>query len=405
MVGGRWGCVKAGSRCYTDAVSALVDAQLVPSLGPAPERAGPPSAWALLPDELRAIGPLRGDAARLFSRLQRVATWGPDGPEVGKSARDLLARTDLSLPAIVETQPSTDGATRCVLRLADGHRVEAVHMPRPVKNPRVTLCLSSQVGCAMGCAFCATGTMGIVRNLTAGELVGSVLALMRALGPASGHQLTLVLMGMGEPLHNLEHVGRALEVLHHASGLGLSPNRITVSTSGLVSGIDKLATWRVRPLLALSLNATTDEARARLMPVNRVWGLAALKAALLRFPLRTGEKVLIEYVLLRDVNDSDDDAERLAVFARGLRHNVNVIPYNAHDAAPASALPFAAPDDEAVQRFARRLSELGCLCTVRKSRGRDVRGACGQLVQATAQPRSAPSAGGTPASSPPRTRP
>ncbi len=373
----------------------LDDASLPP---PAPELQGPPSAWSLLPAELAALGPLRGDPEHLFARLQRVATWGADGPAVGKSARAALARADLRLPELVELHPSADGATRCVLRTVDGHRVEAVHMPRATKNPRVTLCLSSQVGCAMGCAFCATGTMGIVRNLSAGEIVGTVLALMRRLGPPSGHQLTLVFMGMGEPLHNLPHVARAIEVLHHERGVGLSPNRVTVSTSGIVPGIDRLAALKVRPLLALSVNATTDEARARLMPVGRAWGLAALKDALARFPLRHGEKVLLEYVLLRGVNDHEDDAERLAAFARGLRHNVNLIKLNPHD-----ATGFAPPDDGTVERFARRLRELGCLCTVRASRGGDVQGACGQLVQG--QPRSERlSAAETPPSSPPRTR-
>ncbi|MCC7071806.1 MAG: 23S rRNA (adenine(2503)-C(2))-methyltransferase RlmN [Deltaproteobacteria bacterium] len=369
---------------------------------PAPERVGAPSAWALLPGDLAALGPLRGDPERLFSRLQRVADWGAEGPAVGKSARALLAHTDLSLPEIVEAHPSADGATRCVLRTSDGHRIEAVHMPRATRNPRVTLCLSSQIGCAMGCTFCATGTMGIVRNLSAGEIVGTVLALMHRLGPRSGHQLTLVFMGMGEPLHNLAHVARAIEVLHHQRGVGLSPNRVTVSTSGLVPGIDQLGALKVRPLLALSVNATTDEARARLMPVGRAWGLAALKAALLRFPLRHGEKILLEYVLLRGENDSDDDAVRLAELARGLRHNINLIPLNPHD-----ATALAPPDEETVQRFARRVRALGCLCTVRDSRGRDVRGACGQLVQDPARaPRPNPgvSAGGTPGSSPPRTR-
>ena len=357
-----------------------------PNRTPAPERAaGPPSLWALNPDELGALSPLRGDPGRLFSRVQRVATWGSDGPVVGKTARALLERADLSLPALENTHRSSDGATRCVLRTSDGHHIEAVHMPRATRNPRVTLCISSQVGCAMGCTFCATGTMGIVRNLTAGEMVGTVLTLMRALGPRSGHQLNLVFMGMGEPLHNLAHVARAIEVLNDARGVGLSPNRVTVSTSGLVSGIDRLAALRVRPLLALSVNATTDEARARIMPVNRVWGLAALREALLRFPLRHGEKITLEYVLLRGINDADEDAQRLASFALGLRHNVNVIPLNAH---PGTA--FVAPDDDAVERFARRLTELGCLCTVRKSRGRDVRGACGQLVQATPRTRGHP---------------
>lgn len=319
-----------------------------------------------------------GSAEQLFSRIQRVSTWGPDGPDVGRSGRAVLSGCDLTLPSLVERHPSADASTRVVLETFDGRRIEAVHMPRAVKNPRVTFCVSSQVGCAMGCTFCATGTMGIVRNLGAGEIVGEVLALMRALGPEKGHALNLVFMGMGEPLHNLEHVARAIEVLCHPLGVGMSPSRITVSTSGLVPGIERLARLPVRPLLALSLNATTDETRSRIMPVNRAFGLARLREALGAFPLRHGEKILVEYVLLKGVNDTADDAERLAAFVRGFRHNVNVIPLNEHASAP-----FEAPDDGWVLRFARRVTELGCLCTVRNNRGRDVRGACGQLVQET----------------------
>lgn len=348
---------------------------------PAPERPGAPSAWSLLPTDLARLGYPR-DAEQLFRRLQRVSTWSDGRPDVGRAGRALLEGTDTTLPRIVDVVPSADGAARVVLETGDGHRIEAVHMPRAVKNPRVTFCVSSQVGCAMGCTFCATGTMGIVRNLTAGEIVGEVLALMHALGPRTGHALNLVFMGMGEPLHNLDNVARAIEVLCHPHGVGMSPNRITVSTSGLVPGIERLATLPVRPLLALSVNATTDETRSKIMPVNRTWGLARLKAALTAFPLRRGEKILLEYVLLRGVNDTLDDAERLAAFAQGFRHNVNVIPLNEHAEAP-----FAAPDEDWVLRFARRLSELGCLSTVRNNRGRDVRGACGQLVQETGRAR------------------
>ncbi len=349
---------------------------------PAPERAAPPSLWALLPEDLARLGH-RGDPGALFSRIQRVAAWEGGAPAVGRAARALLASCDASLPRITERHGAADGATRVVLDVdgAAAARVECVHMPRAVKNPRVTFCVSSQVGCAMGCTFCATGTMGIVRNLSAGEIVGEVLALMHALGPRTGHALNLVFMGMGEPLHNLDHVARAVEVLCHPRGVGMSPNRITVSTSGLVPGIDRLARLKVRPLLALSVNATTDAARSRIMPVNRAYPLAALRAALERFPLRRAEKILLEYVLLRGENDTDDDARRLADFARGLRHNVNVIPLNEHD-----GTAHRAPDDDHVMRFARRLTELGCLCTVRNNRARDVRGACGQLVTADDAP-------------------
>jgi 23S rRNA (adenine2503-C2)-methyltransferase len=372
----------------------LPETESHPRYAPAPEPTAAPSIWALLPADLQARG-YTGSAAALFTRIQRVTEWEGGAPAVSNANRALLAGCDLTLPEIVEAHPSADGSTRVVLRTADGHAIEAVHMPRAVKNPRVTLCISSQVGCAMGCTFCATGTMGIIRNLTAGEIVGEVLALMQAFGPDRGHALNVVFMGMGEPLHNLEHVARAIEVLCHPLGIGMSKNRITVSTSGLVPGIERLASLPVRPLLALSVNATTDETRSRIMPVNRAWGLARLKEALRAFPLRRGEKILLEYVLLRGVNDTDADAERLAEFARGVRHNVNVIPLNEHASAP-----FVAPTEEWVMRFARRVTELGCLCTVRNNRGRDVRGACGQLVQAVRPPESS---GETPPSSPPRT--
>ncbi len=188
----------------------------------------------------------------------------------------------------------------------------------------------------------------------------------------------LLWQGMGEPLHNYAEVTRALQVLCHPLGLALSPNRVTVSTSGLVSAIDRLAESSPRPLLALSLNATTDEQRAELMPVSSTWGLEALRSALLRWPLRLGEKITIEYVLLAGVNDSPEDASRLASWVQGFRHNVNVIPFNEHDGSP-----FREPSELTVQRFVKTLQEAGCLTTVRRSRGRDVQGACGQLAVST----------------------
>ena len=229
----------------------------------------------------------------------------------------------------------------------------------------------------MGCTFCATGTMGIVRNLTAGEIVGQVLALMKWRGPATGHQLNLVFMGMGEPLHNLDAVLRAITVLCDPAGLGLPAMRISVSTAGLFPGIVRLAAvpTAVRPCLALSVNATTDSKRSLTMPITKRHGLAELRAALEVFPLRAHEKLTLEYVLLAGDNDSPEDAARLAAFAQGLRHVVNVIPWNGF-----AEGAFRAPDDDAVQTFARALMAAGCFVTVRKSRGRDVAGACGQLA-------------------------
>jgi len=250
-------------------------------------------------------------------------------------------------------------------------------MPRRDGDRRVTCCVSSQVGCALGCTFCATGAMGLTRNLTAGEIVGQVLAVMRELGTARGDLLFLVFMGMGEPLHNLDHVHRAIRVLCHPEGAGLSARRITVSTAGLVPGIERLARMEPRPQLDLSVNATTDEARSATMPVNRAWGLARLRRALDDWGLRPHERFLFEYVLLAGVNDGLDDADRLADWLGDLvrRHNVNLIPMNEHARAP-----FVEPSEERLQAFVRRLRERGCFVSVRRSRSRDVSGACGQLA-------------------------
>jgi 23S rRNA (adenine2503-C2)-methyltransferase len=344
----------------------------------APERGGLPSAWSLLPEDLAEQG-CPGRPAHVFARLQRTRTWLPEGLFLAREIRAWLeSRTDLSLPVILERHPSSDGSTRLVLGLSDGRRIEAVHMPRRTDDPRITFCVSSQVGCALGCTFCATGAMGIVRNLTAGEIVGQVLALMRELGPDQGEYLYLVFMGMGEPLHNLDHVHRAIRVLCHPGGMLLSPWRITVSTAGLVSGIEKLARMVPRPQLAVSLNATTDAARSATMPVNRAWNLARLRQALDAWELKRHERFIFEYVLLAGVNDTLDDADRLAAWLGDLRrrHNVNLIPMNEHEHAA-----FREPTEERLQAFARRLHEHGCFITVRRSRGRDVQGACGQLVK------------------------
>jgi 23S rRNA (adenine2503-C2)-methyltransferase len=285
---------------------------------------------------------------------------------------------ELALPEVLERHVSEDGSTKLVLGLADGERIEAVHMPREVRSPRVTLCLSSQVGCAMGCTFCATGSMGIRRNLTAGEIVGQVIAVLRALGPEKPHAVTLVFMGMGEPLHNLDHVHRAVRIFNHPQGLNISTRRITVSTSGLVPGIERLARMEPRPWLALSLNATTDELRSSIMPVNRAWNLGRLRQALEAWPLADREKLTIEYVLMGGLNDALEDADRLAAWMGELRrtHNLNLIRMNAH-----GACDIQEPDEVRMDAFVQRLKERGCFVTVRKSRGRDVQGACGQLVR------------------------
>lgn len=288
---------------------------------------------------------------------------------------------EVGLPVLEERFTSADGATKVVVRFGND-RVEAVHMPRDVGNGRVTLCVSSQVGCAMGCGFCATARMGFGRHLSAGEIVAQVLAVVAELGPRHPGELTLVFMGMGEPLHNLPEVGRAVAVLCEPRGLGLSPNRITLSTSGLVPELDRLGTLAPRPLLAVSLNATTDETRGRLMPVGRRYPLSELCAALTRFPVRPRERIMLEYVLLPGVNDTPDDAKRLAAFGARFSHQFNLIPWNAHPGAE-----FRSPTELEIDAFASELvAHTKAVVTVRRSRGRDVGAACGQLVRGPSRP-------------------
>ncbi len=334
-------------------------------------------AWDRTPDDLRALGYAR-DPRHLFGRLQRVSTWDAGGPVLARAGRTLIDRAlRLDLPEIVDERASADGSRRLVLALADGARIEAVHMPRAVVRPRVTICLSTQVGCAMGCTFCATARMGLVRNLAAHEIVAQLLAVLQRFGPRSAQTLNLVFMGMGEPLHNVEALIRALEVLCDEAGLGVPPTRITVSTAGHVPGLDRLAASRYVPELAVSVNAATDRVRRTLMPIGKKWSLEDLRAALERWPRRPHQKITLEYVLLAGVNDDDESAERLADFALGLRHVLNVIPFNEWGDAPS---PFREPKPEDVERFVARLRARGCLVKVRRSRGRDVRAACGTLV-------------------------
>ncbi|HEX9081521.1 MAG TPA: 23S rRNA (adenine(2503)-C(2))-methyltransferase RlmN [Holophagaceae bacterium] len=314
-------------------------------------------------------------AAQLFEGLyrHRWADW-TQFTMLSKALRTRLeASADLAWPAIVQSQTSEDGSTKHVFQLADGRLVEGVHMPY---EGRVTLCLSSQVGCAMGCTFCATGQMGILRNLAAAEIVGQVVAMLNHHGHPEGVPVNLVFMGMGEPLHNLEHLMAAFDLLTDPEGLAIPPRRITVSTSGLVSGLERLGAFPKRPRLALSLNATTDDHRSRIMPVNRVWNLEALARALAAFPLQSGERVTLEYVLLKGVTDSLEDGRRLAAFARRFPSKVNLIPFNPHEGSG-----FEPPEEGRVEALCRLLSDAGLPVSVRRSRGQDVAGACGQLVR------------------------
>ncbi|MFB3855410.1 MAG: 23S rRNA (adenine(2503)-C(2))-methyltransferase RlmN [Vicinamibacterales bacterium] len=284
---------------------------------------------------------------------------------------DLAARFRISEPAVADRHRSSDATEKFLLRLDDGRQIESVYIP---EEGRATFCISSQAGCAMKCAFCLTGRMGLLRNLSAGEIVGQVRVLARELGLLDA-RFNIVLMGMGEPLHNYAATMKALRILADPLGLHVSPRRVTLSTVGLVAGIDKLREEAIMPNLAVSLHATTEEQRALLLPVSRAHALADVIEACRRFPLRKRSRITFEYVLLDGVNDSPEDARRLVRLLAGIRAKVNLIPLNA-----APGIPFERPADEKVDRFAGILADRHVTVSVRKSRGRDIRAACGQLI-------------------------
>jgi len=284
------------------------------------------------------------------------------------SLRDGFA---ISIPRVAGRERSSDGTEKFLLELADGRRIESVFIP---DTPGWTFCISTQVGCAMKCGFCLTGKMGLVRNLTAGEIVGQVRVLAAELGLLDA-RFTIVLMGMGEPLHNYDETMKALRIMGDPEGLAISPRRVTLSTVGVVPGIDRLAAEPYMPNLAISLHATTEAQRDLLVPLNRRHTIADVVEACRRFPLRRRSRITFEYVMLAGVNDSPEDARRLVRLLSGLRAKVNLIPLN-----EAAGIPFRRPSDGTVDEFGRILAEHHLTVSVRKSRGRDIRAACGQLI-------------------------
>jgi 23S rRNA (adenine2503-C2)-methyltransferase len=277
----------------------------------------------------------------------------------------------IATPEVLRDEVSVDGTRKLMLRLADRRMIESVFIP---DTPSMTFCVSTQVGCAMGCGFCLTGQMGLVRNLTAGEIVGQVRVLASRTDMLD-RPFNIVLMGMGEPLHNYDNTIKALRMLHSEHGLSVSPRRVTLSTVGIVPAMDRLAQESLMPNLAVSLHATTDEQRTALVPPNRKYPLTAILDACRRFPLKKRSRITFEYVMLAGVNDAPDDARRLAALLQGLKAKVNLIPLN-----PAPGIPYERPSDSRVDHFAQLLADRYITVSVRKSRGRDIRAACGQLI-------------------------
>jgi 23S rRNA (adenine2503-C2)-methyltransferase len=287
--------------------------------------------------------------------------------------RDELAASEpLALLEPVRTLTADDGETvKTLYRTTDGELLETVLMLYP---ERATVCVSCQVGCAVGCAFCATGLMGLARNLTAGEMVAQVVGAAREARERGRTLTNVVMMGMGEPLQNFAETMRFIRIIHDTDGLDLGARRITISTSGIVPNIEKLAEEPLQINLAVSLHAADDGLRSQLVPINRRYPIATLMEAVDRYIAKTGRRVSFEYALMRGINDSDETARKLAALLRGRLCHVNIIPLN-----PVDVLPYERPDPAGVERFAGILRGAGIPTTVRYSRGLEIDAACGQL--------------------------
>ena len=314
---------------------------------------------ALYAERRFAFGMMTNLPGALRERLEREAT--------------------ITLPPIARKYRSADGSVRYLLPLRaepaagakDNATVEAVFMP---SDSRQTICISTQAGCAVDCKFCLTATLGLVRNLTAGEIVAQVLVALEDNRERVAPRTNVVLMGQGEPLLNFDANMAAVRILLDPNALALSPRHVTLSTSGIVPGIDRLALEKVRPKLAVSLNASNDVERDAIMPINRKYPIAALLEACRRYPLRPWERLTFEYVLLGGVNDAPEDARRVARLVAGLRAKVNLIPWNPGE------LPYRAPAAAALQEFHRILAAKDVPVFIRYSRGQDIFAACGQLA-------------------------
>ena len=332
--------------------------------------------------ELASRGSERYHAHQLYRWIYRHGVVEIDRmTNLSRPLRHLLsAEFVLTTPRVARDERSIDGTRKFLLELEDSRRVEAVFIP---DTPAMTFCISTQVGCAMACGFCLTGKMGLVRNLTAGEIAGQVRVLATETGLLD-RPFNIVLMGMGEPLHNYDNTMKALRMLHSEHGLSVSPRRVTLSTVGIVPGLERLAQEPLMPNLAISLHATTDEQRTALVPPNRKYPLESILETCRGFPLKKRNRITFEYVLLAGVNDTVEDARRLVKLLAGIKSKVNLIPLN-----PAPGIPYERPSDDRVNRFAQVVADGHLTVSVRKSRGRDIRAACGQLIVEGGSSRSA----------------
>ena len=326
--------------------------------------------------ELAAVLAPSYRATQIFKSVyQRWVNSFEEMTDLPRAERPLLAAEwKAELPPVHRRFDSIDGTRRYLISLEDGELAETVFIPEVHRN---TICISSQVGCALACTFCLTGKIGLKRHLSAGEIVGQVLVAQRDnLSLEDRDNFNIVLMGMGEPLHNYDNVMKAIRILHDAEGVNMSMSRMTLSTAGMLPAIERLSTEPDIPNLAISLTGATNEKRDLLMPINRKYPIAELLNAVRRFPLKHRQRVTFEYVLLKDVTDSPEDARALVKLMKGIPAKVNLIPLN-----EAEELEYKRPSDEAIARFHSVLTKNNVDAFVRKNRGNDISAACGQLMK------------------------
>ncbi|BBG66836.1 ribosomal RNA large subunit methyltransferase N [Hydrogenimonas sp.] len=301
-----------------------------------------------------------------------------------KLRAELDERYTISPLEIVQKQKSRDGSIKYLFRLHDNHTVEAVLLKMKeeeydekgelLHHAKFTICVSSQVGCKVGCAFCLTAKGGFIRDLSAGEIVGQVLEIKKDNDIASNRRVNIVYMGMGEPLDNLDNLAKAIKIFSNENGLSISPKRQTVSTSGISSKIKKLGNLDLGVQLAISLHAVDDELREQLIPMNKAYNIASIIDAVREFPVNTRKRVMFEYLVIRDVNDDLKSAKRLVKLLEGIKSKVNLIYFN-----PYPGTAFERPEPEKMREFQEYLLKRGLLCTIRESKGIDISAACGQL--------------------------
>jgi 23S rRNA (adenine2503-C2)-methyltransferase len=325
---------------------------------------------AALVEELKEA-PFR--VGQIFAGIYRrgLSDWDQFS-DLGKPLRHRLAQSyTIEYPPVIKTFSSADGTRRYLFEVSRGQRIEAVLIP---ERRRDTVCISTQVGCAVECLFCVTGKLPMRRNLSPGEIVGQILTLQKDRS-RDEKRLNIVIMGMGEPLHNYDNVMKALRLMTHPGGMSISPRRITLSTSGVVPGIERLAREAIVPNLAISLNATTDDVRDVLIPINKKWNITALLQACRNFPLERRRRITFEYVLIDRVNDTPADARRLVDLLAGFRKKINLIPLNADP-----WVPLKAPNEDRLRAFQKILIDNGITAPVRRPRGDDISAACGMLA-------------------------